>query len=194
MNRPIARRLALAMLLGTSLLVAGCSAGASAEPDTAQTESSLSTPSTPAADCPAPPADAPTGAVDDPFSLGDPVVVECFTVVVDAVSKDATDAVMAANPDAVPAAGNVYMTATVTITRSAGGPGEASDVHVVLGGSQTTNGDPSPELGVDPAPPTGALDEGESITGTYVYEMSGGASTSVEIAVGQMTPLNVLPY
>ena len=181
------------MLLGTSLLVAGC-AGASAEPDPPQTEPSSSTPSAPAADCPAPSADAPTGAVDDPFALGDPVVIECFTVVVDAVDKDATEAVLAANPGAEPAAGNVYMTATVTITRSAGGPADVSDVSVVLAGSQTTNGDPAPDLGVDPAPPSGTLDEGDTITGTYVYEMSGGASTSVEISVGQMTPLSVLPY
>ena len=193
MNRPIARRLALAMLLGTSLVVAGC-AGASAEPDPPQAESSPSTPATPAADCPAAPADAPTGAVDDPFSLGDPVVVECFTVVIDAVERDATDAVIAANPGAEPAAGNVFMTVTVTITRSAGGPGDPSDVQVVLAGSQSTSGEPSADLTVDPGPQSGTLEEGQSATGTYVYEMSGGASTSVEVAVGQMTPLNVLPY
>ncbi|MBD8023241.1 hypothetical protein [Microbacterium gallinarum] len=121
-------------------------------------------------------------------------MIECFTVVVDAVDKDATEAVIAANPGAEPAAGNVYMTTTVTITRSAGGPGDVSDIAIVLAGSQTTNGEPATDLGVEPAPPAGALDEGETITGTYVYEMSGGASTSVEISVGQMTPLSVLPY
>jgi hypothetical protein len=191
------RRLVPAVLLGVALFASGCSPSAPATPGATESESSESMPSesiAPVEVCPAPPADAPTGAVDDPFALGDPIVVECFTVTVDAVNKEATDAVVAANPSAQPAAGNVFMTVTVTITRSTGEPAEASDVEVVLGGSQTTDGQPAPDLRVDPPPPTGTLEEGQSVTGTYVYEMSGGASTSVEVSVGSMTPLNVLPY
>ena len=191
------RRLVPAVLLGIALFASGCSSNTPIAPDAVESESSEASPSeslAPVEVCPAPPADAPTGAVDDPFVLGDPIVVECFTVVVDAVNKDATDAVVAANPSAQPAAGNVYMTVTVTITRSAGEAAEASDVDVVLGGSQTTDGQPAADLRVDPPPPSGTLEEGQSVTGTYVYEMSGGASTSVEVAVGSMTPLNVLPY
>lgn len=194
MNRRRPWRLGVALLLGVALFTTGCGATAPAEPEAAEPESSEAVPSERAENCPEPPADAPTGAVDDPFAPGDEIVVECFTVTVDAVQRDATQAVTAANPGAEPAAGNVYMTVTVTITRSAGGAAEASDVEVALGGSQTTSGEPSPDLAVDPAPPSGTLDEGQSVTGTYVYEMSGGASTSVEIAVGAMTPLNVLPY
>lgn len=194
MNRLPERRLVIAVLLGVALCATGCSSTVPAEPEAAEPEASEAAPSEPAEDCPAPPADAPTGEVDDPFHLGDEVVIECFTVVVDAVNRDATDAVAAANPGAEPADGNVYMTVTVTITRSAGGSAEASDVHVVLDGADGLSGEPEDDLAVEPPPPNGTLEEGQSVTGTYVYEMTGGASTSVELAVGSMTPLNVLPY
>lgn len=146
------------------------------------------------ADCPEPAPGSPTGAVDDPFAPGEQIVVECFTVVVDSLERDANATVAAENEGATPGDGNVFMTATVTITRSGGDPADAADVEVNLGGSMTTSGEPDPDLTVEPGPPSGTLAVGETVTGTYVYEVSGGASVSVEIRVGTMPPLNVLPY
>ena len=135
-----------------------------------------------------------TGAVDDPYGPGDEIALGCYIVIVDQVVPNATDAVIAANPGASPAEGNTFMTATLTITRASDGPGDVDEVEVVAAGSMTTSGEPEDDLVVDPPRPTGELAEGESVTGTYVFEVSGGASISIELSIGSMTPVNVLPY
>ena len=179
-----------------ALLLAGCTgdpaptAPASSPPPASPTVSAE--PAGPA--CPAPPADSPSGAVDDPYSLGDTIVLDCFTIVVDAVDSDATEEISAANPGVSPGSGNVFMTVLLTITRSAGGEAAAEDVRVILAGSTSTSGEPTPSLTVTPPTPSGTLAEGQSVSGTYVFEMSGGASTSVELFVDDNEPINVLPY
>ncbi|WP_137845788.1 hypothetical protein [Microbacterium sp. 2FI] len=193
MTRRLGPASGILILLAMSLLASACSAPAPS-PETPVAEVTETTAPEEASDCPGPAADSPSGAVDDPFTVDQEIVVECFTVVVDSVEREATDAVVAANPGAGPAEGNVYMTVTVTIARTAGGPADAADVEVILAGSMSTSGEPDPDLVIDPGPPTGTLDEGASTTGTYVYEMSGGASTSVEIRVGTMDVISVLPY
>ena len=194
MTRRLGRAAGILILLSAALVATACSAPAdetSTEPSqSATTEAEPS--ATPA--CPDHVPGVHDGSRDDPYLIGDEISIGCFTVVVDEVQANATDAVIATNPDAAPAEGNVYMTATLTITRASDGPGDVSDLEVVLGGSTTTNGDPADGLAVDPPTPSGELEEGQSVTGTYVFEMSGGASASVELRIGSMDPISVLTY
>ncbi|HET8926531.1 MAG TPA: hypothetical protein VFN24_01720 [Microbacterium sp.] len=131
--------------------------------------------------------------MDDPYMPGDEIAIGCYTVVVDAIVPDATEVVAAANAGTMPAEGNVFTTATLTITRASGGAGDVDELRVVVHGSMTTSGKPADDLIGDPPQPSGELLEGESVTGTYIFEVSAGASLSLELSIGTMSPINVLP-
>lgn len=211
------QRSAPAMLLGMALLMTGCAPDAGPQPSTSSSPPSATaaSPSTtdaaspepsatptpdagtggePDGDCPTPPGGAPAGTLDDPYAVGDEIVVGCFTVVVTEVDLDATPELQATHPDDQPSAGNVFTVVKVMIGRTAGEPADvtAIDIRFAADPPATIAADPDLRL-QEQSPPMGTLAAGQASGGTLVFDAPTGASPAVLLRTDDGAEIWVAP-